>query len=66
MSINSVLIFCAGFGTRMGEITNVTPKPMVPILNKPLIDYAIDISLNANIQNIVVNLHYLPEQSKII
>ena len=62
MSINSVLIFCAGFGTRMGEITKVTPKPMVPILNKPLIDYAIDISLNANIQNIVVNLHYLPEQ----
>ena len=46
----------------MGEITKVTPKPMVPILNKPLIDYAIDISLNANIQNIVVNLHYLPEQ----
>ena len=62
MSINSALIFGAGFGTRMGEITKITPKPMVPILNKPLIDYAIDITLDANIQNIIVNLHYLPEQ----
>jgi hypothetical protein len=35
MSINSALIFGAGFGTRMGEITKITPKPMVPILNKP-------------------------------
>ena len=62
MSINSALIFGAGFGTRMGEITKIIPKPMVPILNKPLIDYAIDITLDANIQNIIVNLHYLPEQ----
>ena len=62
MSINSALIFGAGFGTRMGEITKITPKQMVPILNKPLIDYAIDITLDANIQNIIVNLHYLPEQ----
>ena len=62
MSINSALIFGAGFGTRMGEITKTIPKPMVTILNKPLIDYAIDITLDASIQNIIVNLHYLPEQ----
>tara|TARA_B110000008_G_scaffold71025_1_gene71996 strand:+ start:231 stop:938 length:708 start_codon:yes stop_codon:yes gene_type:complete len=62
MSINSALIFGAGFGTRMGEITKTIPKPMVTILNKPLIDYAIDITLDAKIQNIIVNLHYLPEQ----
>ena len=45
----------------MGEITKTIPKPMVTILNKPLIDYAIDITLDASIQNIIVNLHYLPE-----
>lgn len=62
MNVNSALIFGAGFGTRMGEITKITPKPMIKILHKPLIDYAIDVILDANIQNITVNLHHLPEQ----
>ena len=62
MSIESALIFGAGFGTRMGDITKITPKPMIRVLNKPLIDYAIDVTLSANIQNITVNLHHLPKQ----
>ena len=62
MSIESALIFGAGFGTRMGDITKVTPKPMIRVLNKPLIDYAIDVILSANIKNITVNLHHLPNQ----
>ena len=62
MSIESALIFGAGFGTRMGDITKITPKPMIRVLNKPLIDYAIDVILSANIQNITVNLHHLPKQ----
>ena len=62
MSIESALIFGAGFGTRMGDITKITPKPMIRVLNKPLIDYAIDVILSANIQNISVNLHHLPKQ----
>lgn len=62
MSINAALIFAAGFGTRMGALTKATPKPMIPVAGKPLIDYAIDLVTDAEIGNAVVNLHYFPEQ----
>lgn len=62
MTIDAALIFAAGFGTRMGSLTKSTPKPMIPVANRPLIDYAIDLISDAEIQNTVVNLHYFPEQ----
>jgi MurNAc alpha-1-phosphate uridylyltransferase len=62
MTISAALIFAAGFGTRMGTLTKTMPKPMIPVAGKPLIDYAIDLVTDANIQSTVVNLHYFPEQ----
>ncbi len=58
---NSVMIFAAGFGTRMGAMTKERPKPLLPVAGKPLIDHAIGIARGANVSQITANLHYHPE-----
>ncbi len=55
------MILAAGLGTRLRPITNAIPKPMVPVCNRPLIGYAVEAFLAADIHEIVVNLHYLPD-----
>ncbi|PIB26518.1 nucleotidyltransferase [Amylibacter kogurei] len=62
MKPDAAMIFAAGFGTRMGALTKSTPKPLIKISNKPLIDYALDLVNAADVKTTVVNLHYLPEQ----
>lgn len=54
-----VMIFGAGFGTRMRELTQSTPKPLIKISEKPLIDHAIGLTKN---RDVVVNTHYLADQ----
>ncbi len=53
------MILAAGFGTRLKPITDYIPKPLVPILNKPLIEYTIDLLARHKITDIYINLHYL-------
>jgi MurNAc alpha-1-phosphate uridylyltransferase len=56
MTPEAVMVFAAGFGTRMGALTADRPKPLLPVAGKPLIDHAL--SLTAGIARTVVNLHY--------
>ncbi len=60
--IRSAMIFAAGFGARMGALTADTPKPLVPLAGRPMIDYTIDLLRNAGITRIVANAHYLSDQ----
>jgi NDP-sugar pyrophosphorylase family protein len=55
------MILAAGLGTRLRPITETLPKPMVPVCNRPLIAYAVEAFLAAGIDDIVVNLHHLPD-----
>lgn len=55
------ILLAAGFGTRLRPVTNVMPKPMVPVANRPLIGWAVEALVRAGIDDIVINLHYLPE-----
>ncbi|MCI2400032.1 nucleotidyltransferase family protein [Aliiroseovarius subalbicans] len=57
---DAVMIFAAGFGTRMGALTRATPKPLIKVAGRPLIDHALD--LTRDIGTVVANTHYLPEQ----
>ncbi|MEY8881370.1 nucleotidyltransferase family protein [Donghicola sp. XS_ASV15] len=57
-----VMLFAAGFGTRMGELTKVRPKPLVSVADRPLLDHAIDLVQEASAPRIVVNTHYLGDQ----
>lgn len=56
------MLFGAGFGTRMGDLTKTTPKPLISVAGKPLVDHAIEIAQEAEIENIAINTHYLAEQ----
>lgn len=59
---NAVMIFAAGFGTRMGDLTKGRPKPLIKVAGKPLIDHALDIAEGANVSRKVVNAHYHANQ----
>lgn len=56
------MIFAAGFGKRMGLLTVDRPKPLIPVVGKPLIDHALDLAKDAGIRQIVVNVHYLADK----
>lgn len=60
--ITSAMIFAAGFGTRMGQLTEGTPKPLIPIAGRPMIDRTIDLLRDAGISRILANAHYLSDQ----
>lgn len=54
----ALMIFAAGFGTRMGALTEDRPKPLIKVAGRHLIDHALDIAEQAGAAPIVVNLHY--------
>lgn len=53
-----VMLFAAGFGTRMRELTQERPKPLIPVGGRPLIDHALDLARAVNPPRIVANTHY--------
>lgn len=55
----ALMIFAAGFGTRMGALTRDRPKPLIGVAGRPLIDHAIAMAQRAGIRRIVANAHYL-------
>ena len=52
------LILAAGFGTRMGELTTHTPKPLLPLGECTLIEHNIALLRQSGIEHIVINTHY--------
>ena len=55
-------ILAAGVGTRLRPLTFECPKPMIPLLNKPVMEHTINNLKKHNIDSVVMNLHTLPEQ----
>ena len=64
MKIKHGMILAAGLGKRMQPITFKTPKPLIQIGNKNLIERAIELLINHGVEEIVVNVHHLPGQIK--
>lgn len=56
-----VMMFAAGFGTRMKHLTANCPKPMVKVAGSPLIDHALALAHDISPPVVVANLHYRPE-----
>lgn len=54
-----LMLFAAGFGTRMGALTATRPKPLIEVRGRPLIDRALDLARAAGVAPVVVNTHYL-------
>ena len=57
----NVMLFAAGFGTRMKALTQTCPKPMIPVAGRPLIDHTLELAKALEPARIVANLHYLPD-----
>ena len=51
--IKKVVIPVAGFGTRFLPATKAIPKEMLPIIDKPLIEYAVDEAVDAGIEEVI-------------
>ena len=54
------LILAGGKGTRLRPLTVYTPKPIVPICNRPFLLYQIDTLRRAGITDITLSLSYQP------
>ncbi|KJS45517.1 nucleotidyltransferase family protein [Roseovarius sp. BRH_c41] len=57
-----LMLFAAGFGTRMGALTATRPKPLIEVAGRPLIDHALDLVTAHGAAPVVANLHYLADQ----
>jgi len=55
-------LLAAGLGTRLRPLTDQIPKCLVPINGKPLMAYWFDLFEKHGVEEILVNLHYLPTQ----
>lgn len=59
---SALMLFAAGFGTRMGRLVADRPKPLLDMAGRTLIDRALDLADGAGITRKVVNLHYHGDQ----
>lgn len=55
------VLMAGGSGTRLRPLTSDLPKPMVPILNRPIAEHIINLLKDHNITEIIATLHYLPD-----
>ena len=56
------MIFSAGLGTRLKPLTDTTPKALIPLAGKTLLQWQIEKLKAAGITDIVVNVHHFAEQ----
>lgn len=55
------MVLCAGFGTRLGDLTQELPKPMLLLQNRPLLEYILCNLRRSGFSEVAVNLHFMPE-----
>ena len=55
------MVLAAGLGTRLRPITYELPKPMVPVLDRPVMAHIIDLLKAQGVTEIIANLHYFPD-----
>ncbi len=59
--MNKAVIMAGGFGTRLRPLTMNLPKPMVPILNVPMMEHIVELLKKHKIKDIVSVLYFQPE-----
>lgn len=55
------VLMAGGSGTRLRPLTCDLPKPMVPILNRPIAEHIINLLKRHHITEVIATLHYLPD-----
>ena len=55
------MVLAAGLGTRLRPLTNEITKPMVPVLDRPVMAHILDLLEHHGFEDVIANLHYFPE-----
>ncbi|MFA6188394.1 MAG: sugar phosphate nucleotidyltransferase [Sulfuricurvum sp.] len=58
------VVMAGGFGTRIQPLTNSIPKPMLPVINKPMMEHIIKNLKAAGIEEFIILLYFMPEVIK--
>ncbi len=58
------VVMAGGFGTRIQPLTSSRPKPMLPLMNLPMMEYIMKELVSLGVEDIVVLLYYKPEVIK--
>lgn len=61
-TITQAMILAAGLGTRLRPITDHMPKPLVPVAGRPMIDYVLDLIIDAGVTVAAINVHHFADQ----
>ena len=59
--IDQAMVLAAGYGLRLRPLTDHTPKPLVPVAGRPMIEYALDHLRACGIRKVVINVSHLKE-----
>jgi len=65
MSDLSAMIFAAGRGTRMRPLSAITPKPLIEVMGRAMIDHVFDRLQSAGVTHYVVNVSYLADMMEV-
>jgi hypothetical protein len=55
------MVLAAGLGTRLRPLTFELPKPMVPVLDRPVMAHILDLLERHGYEDVIANLHYFPD-----
>ena len=56
------MVLAAGVGSRLDPLTSQLPKPLVPVANRPVMEHILKLLKAHGIEDVVSNLHYLPDK----
>lgn len=62
LPITQAVVLAGGLGSRLGELTHATPKPLLPVGGRPFLAYLVDWLARSGIEEIMVSTGYLPDQ----
>jgi mannose-1-phosphate guanylyltransferase len=58
------MVLAAGLGTRLRPLTFEIPKPMVPVIDRPVMAHIVDLCRGQGLDQLIANLHYFPDTIK--
>lgn len=56
------MILAAGFGSRLRPLTDTTPKPLLPLAGRPLVEWNLHLLRRYGVIEVIINLHHLGDQ----
>src|SRR5262249_59196705 len=63
-AIEQAAILCGGLGTRLGALTRATPKPLLPMGERPFLDVLLDALGRSGVTRVVLLAGFIAEQIK--